>query len=81
MISIGVSFAQPVQISTAMAVASVPPREMNRDTWQMPPLDELPPGRLTATNRVWLFVLRAYLIVAAGLVLIRIVMLAFVGGD
>jgi NRAMP (natural resistance-associated macrophage protein)-like metal ion transporter len=80
-IAIGVSFTQPVRISTAMTVASVPPRQVNRDTWRMPPLDELPPGRLTATNRVWLFILRAYLVVAAGLVLIRIVMLAFVGGD
>jgi Mn2+/Fe2+ NRAMP family transporter len=80
-IAIGVSFTQPVQIPTAMTVASVPPREMNRDAWRMPPLDELPRGRLTVTNRVWLFVLRAYLVVAAGLVLIRILMLAFVGGD
>jgi NRAMP (natural resistance-associated macrophage protein)-like metal ion transporter len=79
-IAIGVGFTQPVQIPTAMTVASVPPRQVNRDTWRMPPLDELPPGRLTVTNRVWLFVLRAYLVVAAGLVLIRILMLAFVGG-
>jgi Mn2+/Fe2+ NRAMP family transporter len=47
-----------------------------RNTWRMPPLSELPPRRLTALNRVWLFVLRAYLIVAGGLVLIRIVTLA-----
>jgi hypothetical protein len=42
----------------------------------MPPLDQLPPARLTTLNRVWLIVLRAYLVVAAGLVLIRIVTLA-----
>jgi hypothetical protein len=42
----------------------------------MPPLDQLPPARLTALNRAWLIVLRAYLLVAAGLVLARIVMLA-----
>jgi len=47
-----------------------------RDTWRMPPLAELPPRQLTAANRVWLLVLRAYLIVAAGLVLSRIVTLA-----
>jgi hypothetical protein len=42
----------------------------------MPPLAVLPPRQLTALNWVWLFVLRAYLIVAAGLVLVRIVQLA-----
>jgi hypothetical protein len=46
------------------------------DIWRMPPLAELAPRRLTTLNRVWLFVLRAYLIVAAGLVLVRIVQLA-----
>ena len=47
-----------------------------RNTWRMPPLAELPLRQLTTLNRVWLFVLRVYLIVAAGLVLVRIVTLA-----
>jgi NRAMP (natural resistance-associated macrophage protein)-like metal ion transporter len=47
-----------------------------RNTWRTPPLAELPPRQLTTLNRVWLFVLRAYLVVAAGLVLVRIVTLA-----
>jgi hypothetical protein len=42
----------------------------------VPPLAELLPRQLTTLNRVWLVVLRAYLIVAAGLVLVRIVQLA-----
>jgi hypothetical protein len=50
-----------------------------RDTWRMPPLAQLPPRQLTTLNRVWLVVLRAYLIVAAGLVLVRIVTLATSG--
>jgi hypothetical protein len=50
-----------------------------RDTWRMPPLTDLPPRPLTTLNRAWLFVLRAYLIVAAGLVLVRIVTLATSG--
>jgi hypothetical protein len=50
-----------------------------RNTWRMPPLVELPPRQLTTLNRVWLVVLRAYLIVAAGLVLVRIVQLATSG--
>ena len=50
-----------------------------RHAWRMPPLGELPPRQLTTLNRVWLFVLRAYLIVAAGLVLVRILTLAMGG--
>jgi hypothetical protein len=47
-----------------------------RDAWRMPPLDQLPPAQLTSLERVWLIVLRGYLVVAGGLVLVRIVMLA-----
>ena len=49
-------------------------------TWRMPPLDQLPPGRLTPIRRIWMGVLRGYLVVAGGLVLIRIVQLAASGG-
>ena len=52
---------------------------LSRDTWRMPPLAQLRPRRLTTLNRLWLVVLRAYLIVAAGLVLVRIVTLATSG--
>jgi len=57
--------------SIAMAID-----ETDRHLWRMPPLDELPPAQLTLLKRVWLIVLRAYLVVAAGLVLVRIIMLA-----
>jgi Mn2+/Fe2+ NRAMP family transporter len=50
-----------------------------RASWRMPPLSELPPRRLTRAERVWLVVLRGYLLVAAGLVLVRIVSLAIAG--
>jgi hypothetical protein len=46
------------------------------DSWRMPPLDQLPPARLTTPSRIWLIVLRGYLVLAAGLVLVRIVLLA-----
>jgi Mn2+/Fe2+ NRAMP family transporter len=52
-----------------------------RATWRMPPLSKLPPRRLTAAERIWLFVLRGYLFLAAGLVLARIVSLAVAGHD
>jgi hypothetical protein len=45
----------------------------------MPPVDRLPPPRLTMLERMWLSLLRVYLVIAAGLVLVRIVMLATVG--
>ena len=47
-----------------------------RATWRMPPLETLAPKPLTALSRSWMFVLRGYLLLAAGLVLFRIVQLA-----
>jgi hypothetical protein len=44
--------------------------------WRMPPLNQLPPAQLTPLARIWLAVLRSYLVVAGGLVLWRIVELA-----
>ena len=88
----GISSSQIVEIlAGGVAVAGVtaafgfgrrkdsPAQEMSRaqrDTWRMPPLAELPAGRLTALSRTWMIVLRAYLVVAGGLVLLRIVQLA-----
>jgi len=46
----------------------------------MPPLDQLPLAKLSLPARVWMVVLRAYLVVAGGLVLMRIVGLAL-GGE
>jgi Mn2+/Fe2+ NRAMP family transporter len=49
--------------------------------WRMPPLDQLPPpAHMTPLTRIWLSILRAYLVVAGGLVLWRIVELAISGG-
>jgi Natural resistance-associated macrophage protein len=47
----------------------------DRTTWRMPPLDRLPPARLTVLDRTWLIVLRGYLVIAAALVIVRIVLL------
>jgi Mn2+/Fe2+ NRAMP family transporter len=49
------------------------------NAWRMPPLDQLPAARLSTTSRIWMIVLRGYLIIAAGLVLLRIFELATVG--
>jgi Mn2+/Fe2+ NRAMP family transporter len=47
-----------------------------RNNWRMPPLEELPPAQLSLAARTWMFVMRAYLVLAGGLVLVRIVTLA-----
>jgi Mn2+/Fe2+ NRAMP family transporter len=50
--------------------------QMSRATWRTPPLDQLPPAKLSLAAKTWMGVLRLYLVVAGGLVLFRIVMLA-----
>ncbi len=49
---------------------------MSRDTWRMPPLDQLAPAKLSLAAKTWMGVLRLYLVVAVALVLFRVVMLA-----
>jgi Mn2+/Fe2+ NRAMP family transporter len=48
--------------------------------WRMPPLAQLPPARLTLMSRVWMGVLRAYLVIAAGLLLFKLFHMATSGG-
>ena len=52
----------------------------SRDAWRMPPLDQLAPAKLSLAAKTWMGVLRLYLVVAGGLVLFRIVMLALRNG-
>jgi len=47
-----------------------------RPTWRMPPLQELGPNRITGATRVWMLVLRGYLLLAVGMVVFRLVQLA-----
>ncbi|WP_400770452.1 NRAMP family divalent metal transporter [Methylosinus sporium] len=47
-----------------------------RDSWRMPSLHALPPAKLSMASRIWMSVLRCYLLLAGGLVLARIVALA-----
>ena len=56
-----------------------PVRPRNRSRWHMPPLATLPPGKLTALSRFWLGSLRAYLVVAVGLVIVRVTQIALHG--
>jgi Mn2+/Fe2+ NRAMP family transporter len=59
--------------------AAFRPTAHDLNSWRMPPLDQLPAARLSRLSRIWMIVLRGYLIVAAGLVLLRIIQLATVG--
>lgn len=52
-----------------------------RGNWTMPPLADLPPARLSLQSRVWMAALRGYLVLAGGLVLVRIVQLAIAGTE
>ena len=47
-----------------------------REDWRMPPLGTLPPLTMTRGERLWLGILRLYLVGAGGLVLLRILHLA-----
>lgn len=48
-----------------------------RNTWRMAPLEDLPaPQHLTLSTRVWMGVLRTYLVVAVGLVIVKVVQIA-----
>jgi Mn2+/Fe2+ NRAMP family transporter len=52
---------------------------LDADTWRMPSLETLPPARMSTLSRIWMIVLRGYLVVAGGLVLVRIFQLATAG--
>jgi Mn2+/Fe2+ NRAMP family transporter len=47
-----------------------------RRLWRMPPLAALTAPRMTLSKRVWMGVLRLYLVVAVGMVVVRVVQLA-----
>ena len=49
--------------------------DARRATWRMAPLDQLPRGRLGGMRRLWMGVLRGYLLIASGLVMVRIAQL------
>jgi hypothetical protein len=47
-----------------------------RATWRMPPLDALPPPKLSLSKRAWMGVLRAYLVAAVILVAVKVIQVA-----
>jgi Mn2+/Fe2+ NRAMP family transporter len=61
---------------SASLAEDVAAASMSRDSWRMPPLDQLAPAKLSLAAKTWMGALRLYLIVAVALVLFRVVMLA-----
>ncbi len=53
-----------------------PAATLDPSVWRMPPLAALPPTKMSLAAKTWMAALRLYLVVAGGLVLVRIVMLA-----
>jgi NRAMP (natural resistance-associated macrophage protein)-like metal ion transporter len=60
------------------ALPPVSPRR--RAVWRMKPLDELPPPALSRGTRLGMVVLRAYLVAACAMVVVRVVQLALGAG-
>ncbi len=58
------------------AAASEDLKDWNREMWRMPPLSKLGPAQMSRASKIWMIVLRGYLVLAGGLVLVRIVGLA-----
>lgn len=55
--------------------------EIDRLTWQMPPLEELPRPVWSTARKIGILTLRGYLLLAIVLVLGKVVQLALVGTD
>ncbi|RQS03787.1 divalent metal cation transporter [Burkholderia sp. Bp9002] len=49
-----------------------------RDTWRMPALDTLAPQKMTLATRIWMGVMRGYLVIAVGLVIVKVVQMMLV---
>ena len=84
-VTVGVLATGAAATLVAWGVSTIDPRASPRIVrtgrlfWRMPPLSQLPPPRLTRLEKAWMIVLRGYLIVAGGLVIVRIAELALQG--
>ncbi|MFP3277459.1 MAG: divalent metal cation transporter, partial [Paraburkholderia sp.] len=48
-----------------------------RDTWRMPPLEQLPAAKFTLAKLIWMGVLRGYLVLAVVLLVVKVVQMTF----
>ncbi len=50
---------------------------IDRNAWRMPKLEDLSPLKMTPMRRLWMIVLRGYLVIAVIMVIVRVVQLAY----
>lgn len=48
-----------------------------RDTWRMPPVAQLPAAQISLLSKVWMIVLRGYLVAAGGMLIFKMILLTF----
>jgi Mn2+/Fe2+ NRAMP family transporter len=72
-----VSFGLMIFVAGHQPAAAIDRSE--RDSWLMPPLHQLAPVHLTPVAKIWLALLRLYLLVAGGMVLGKIARLVIAG--
>jgi Mn2+/Fe2+ NRAMP family transporter len=75
----GLAASLGLMIWLAEGRARRPIDRSSRESWLMPPLHRLKPACMTTQTRAWMALLRLYLLAAGGMVLARIVALAFAG--
>ncbi|ENU82022.1 hypothetical protein F975_00105 [Acinetobacter sp. ANC 3789] len=68
-----------LKASKPVLIHSQEQNEQNRIHWRMPPLSKLAPFKLGLLNRIWLGVLRLYLVLAGGLLIVKLVQMALHG--
>jgi Mn2+/Fe2+ NRAMP family transporter len=75
----GVLAVAAAYASGAFAKVEAAPAPAGREGWRMPGLARLAPYQMSRSSKLWMGALRLYLLLAAGLVLARIAMLAVWG--
>jgi len=68
-----------LKTSKPVLIHSQEQNEQNSIYWRMPPLTKLAPFKLGLLNRIWLGVLRLYLVLAGGLLIVKLVQMALHG--
>ncbi|MBR0344773.1 MAG: divalent metal cation transporter [Rudaea sp.] len=63
------------------APATVPATVEEKAAWRMPPLHKLPPAQISLRRKLWLGVLRAYLIAALILAIVKVTEVIFTAGQ
>ncbi len=58
------------------AEEAVKPTRKEMDNWRMPPLAQLTPAKLSSPTRIWMGILRGYLLIAVLMVVVKAVQLA-----